>query len=301
MTASWNAIDRPLPVQPVLRSDAALLTPDNGDLHVALSARHVITVVGAPPGLLEWLNGLDGTMSLAQAIAAAPLDASQATVLLAELDRAGLLADANHGLLFRRAEDEQRDALMLAARTRGTAASAGGSRRVVSVSGSTRWVALVTAALQLPQVSLQDRPDASADLNLIVGGVFDPAAGAAADTAMANGWTHLCVLISAVDAALMPLTVPGLTACRRCWALHRDRRAPDWAGSLHPARRPAPPRLPHHHRALVLGLIVEHTLQALSCLQRPTARERYLDLRRGTVELRSIEPHPACGCARAAA
>lgn len=298
---SEHADPATLPAQPLLRRDAALLVGGEGDLRIALSARRVVTVVQAPAGLAEWLASLNGLRSLSQVLADAPLDEGQARALLAELDRAGLLADANHGVPFRHVADAQHDALRLAGRR-----EAPGMTNQVHVAGSRRWIAPVSSALQVPGIAAGPATPGRCDLTLIVGDAFDPAGSAASGAAMARGVPHVSVQISAVDAALLPLTVPGCTACLRCWQLQRDHRAPDWAVWVLHGDVPDPPLLPNHHRALVLALIVEHTLDALAVLQRnasdpSTAAERYLDLRRGSVELRTIGTHPACGCDRRAA
>lgn len=292
----------PLPAQPLLRRDAVLIVDGRGDLRIALSARHVVTVVDAPAGLAPWLRRLNGLLGLAQAVAAAPVDEEQAKALLSELGRAGLLADANHGVPFRRSSDEERDALRLA----GRAPIATTPQRLVSVTGSRRWTPPVTSALQVPGVAAGHGWPQGADLVVIVADAFDPAGETASRSAMAAGSPHLSVLISAVDVSLLPLTLPGRTPCLRCWQLQRDLRTPDWGVWASPGAPPDPPLLPTHHRALVLGLIVEHTLAALAALgaqghQPSTTPERYLDLRRCSVELRQIGAHPACGCIRAAA
>lgn len=291
-----SPISHPLPAQPLLRRDAALLCHGSGDVRIALSARQVVTVVGAPARLPEWLESLDGLHSLEQVVAGAPVDPPQARRILTELDRAGMLADADHGMPFRAAGDVQHDALLLADRRR----AGRRGQRTVAVAGSRRWRSPVCAALRLPGVSVEPGNGDGADLLVIVTDAFDTSGESTAAGAMARGLPHVCAVISAVDAVLLPLTLPGRTACWRCWQLQRDSRTPDWAAWAFRGQRPDEPRLPQHHRALVLGLLVEHTLNALDRLD-ATATERYLDLRKGTVRLRSIEPYPACGCIRLAA
>ena len=123
---------------------------------------------------------------------------------------------------------------------------------------------------------------------------------------MAAGLPQLLIEVSAFDVLLSPLTLPGRTACPRCWSLHTDAREPDWREWLYRGRTPAPPQLPTHHRALVAAVAVDHTLAAAAVLRGAAqpglaALERRVDLRSGAVASAPIRPHPACGCLAVAA
>ena len=297
-----------LPRLPQLRRDAAVLAVRGGVLHLALSARQVLSVANASPELVHWLLLLDGTMHLDDALACAPVSDAEARYLLAELDRGGFLAEANEGLLFRRSETAQHDALRLAQQTRAGASRATGGRPAraqltVGLAGEQGWTQALGRALALPGLRVQQAA-ARADLLLVIGDALDPKAQEAGAAALAGGTPHVSVAVSAVDAVMLPLTVPGRTACRRCWALQRDNRVPDWSAWIYAGRQPDPPTLPSHHRALVLALVVEHLLCAVPAVRNPhdpaalaaASVERYLDLRRATVTVEPIRSHPACGC-----
>lgn len=304
-----------LPLQPLLRRDAALLALRNGTLHLALSARQVLTVDNASLELVDWLLLLDGTTHLDAALAAAPVPESDARYLLAELDRGGFLAEANEGLLFRHDEAAPTDALRLAQQARaGSCRSTGrpharGGDLVLWLRGDRDWTQPLQRALALPGLRVQPDGSGTPDLVVVMAAALDPAAESAAAMAMAKGTPHVCIAVSAVDAVMMPLTLPGRTACRRCWALRRDNRVADWPAWTYGGRLPDPPRLPVHHRAMVLGLVVEHLLSVLPVLRDPedphlrstASLERYLDLRRATVEVVALDSHPSCGCIRSAA
>lgn len=298
---------RPLPVRPYLRSDVAVIARPRQPLTIAGSARHIVQVVAPPEGLGAWLVALDGTVAAAEATLTAPLPPDQARYLLSELDRAGLLGDANVGRAFSDPSLGQRDALEQAARARDGSlpVSAAAAPIAVAVRGGEEWARPLRAALgSCPaQVRLVAEPDAA--LLVSVATAF----GAASDTGgrmWSGGAAHLALVISAFDALLSPLGIPGRTACATCWSLHTDARHHDWPDWTVGGRPPRPPRLPSHHRALVTAMTVEHILVGAAVLRGEAlaelaSLERTIDLRSGTVSCRSVPPHPSCGCCRAAA
>ncbi len=299
----------PLPAMPALRRDVAVIARPRQPLLIAASARHVVQVVAPPAGLAEWLAGLDGSHDVAQAVAAAPLPLRDAYFLLRELDRAGLLTDANHGHPFRSRATASRDGLRLAAQARDGAVRRSRPRpeaTAVGISGDRNWVPVLEAALVgcPEQVRLSTSTDPA--LLVTIGTTFADGSASARSRAMAGAIPHLDVTVSAFDAVLSPLTVPGRTACYRCWTLRTDRRSGDWAEWTFGGRTPEPPRPPAHHRALIVALAAEHTLAAVDVLRGRLAPgsaelERVLDLRTATVRARPVGPHPACGCIALAA
>ena len=296
---------RPLPAWPRLRRDVTIIALPLQPLLLAGSGRHVLTVHAPPADLAGWLDGLDGTVSLEQALLAAPLPTEPAQYLLVELSRAGLLIDGNAGRAFAEAEHLQRDALRQAERARdGALPGAGDSRPVAaSLAAPTQWRRLLGPALRecREQITLVGPGEA----RLLVT-VATPLQEPPAASAMAAGLPHLLIEVSAFDVLLSPLTLPGRTACPRCWSLHTDAREPDWREWVYRGRAPAAPQMPTHHRALVTAVAVEHTLAAAAVLRGEAqpglaALERRVDLRSGTVVSAPIRPHPACGCLAVAA
>lgn len=306
-SASRARPGHPLPLRPYLRSDVAVIARPRQPLTIAGSARHVVHVVSPPTGLADWLASLDGAVALGEAVAAAPLPADQAGYLLGELRRAGLLGDANAGRAFSDPAAGQRDALDQAARARDGSIPrrTEGSPTPVAVRGGDTWAQPLRAGLgSCPaHVRLTAEPDAVLVVSITTAFAADPDARG---RMWAEGAAHLAVVISAYDALLSPLSIPGRTACPTCWSLHTDARHHDWRDWTVGGRPPRPPRLPAHHRALVTAVAVEHILTAAAVLRGEAvpelaALERSVDLRAGTVSCRSVSPHPACGCCRAAA
>ena len=283
-----------LPAWPCLRPDAQVVAPPRGSLHVALSLRHLVSIENPPAGLAEWLVGLDGLVPLAEAIGNAPVPDEDAAHVLAELDRAGLLADASYGVPFRHVEDEQGDALGLASRARGVGHPPPAGR--VWVAGQEPWRSRLASALDGCTGLAYSVAGPPADIVAVISGPFQQEPGGATDRADALGIPRLSVKVSAVDAVMSPLDAD----CASC----RGREvADDWGTWLFGGRAAAAPRLPVHHRALVIATAVEHILTAVSTatggsLTPRAGYERVVDLRRGTVTLRQ---GGSAGCACLAA
>lgn len=295
----------PLPARPQLRRDVAIIARPLQPLLLAGSGRHVLTVHSPPADLAAWLEGLDGTVSLEQALLVAPLPTESAHYLLVELTRAGLLSDGNAGRAFADSAHLQRDALRQNERARDGAlpGEPGSSPVAAALAAPAEWTRLLGTALRAcpEQITLVG----SGQARLLVT-VATPFREPPAASAMAAGLAQLLIEVSAFDVLLSPLTLPGRTACPRCWALRTDAREPDWREWLYRGRTPAPPQLPTHHRALVTAVAVEHVLAAAAVLRRQAqpglaALERRVDLRSGTVASAPIRPHPACGCLAVAA
>lgn len=307
MPATDPQPDRPLPALPHLRGDTAVIARPRQPLLLAGSACHVVTVLSPPPGLTAWLHGLDGTQPLEAALLAAPLPTEAARYLLQELDRAGLLGDGNAGRSFADPAHYQRDALRLADRARDGALPVAPATHPLPVAlrGAAQWVRPLGTALSgcASHVALvaadQARLVVDIDTAFATPGVADRGA-LLADAA------KLRVAISAFDALFSPLSLPGQTACPRCWSLQTDVRQPDWEDWLYAGRCPQPPHVPTHHRALITAVAVEHILTAAAVLRGAAlpdaaARDRRIDLRAGTVSSAPVAAHPACGCIRRAA
>ena len=295
------------PAMPCLRPDAAVL-PAGGALLIAMSARHVVQIIAPPGRLADWVRSLDGTIQRDDAVAAAPLPPQDAQYLLGELDRAGLLLDGARGLPFRGSAEQQRDALRVAAQTRD-----GAIRRTqppapptrVRVCGSADWTRPLTAALAACSEDVRLVEGGSAELLVAIGAAFDPRREDAIGAAMASGMPSASIEVSAADAVFSPLTIPGRTACRRCWELTCDDRPEDWAAWLIGGRTPDAPRLPAHHRALVVAMAVERVLLCVGVLRADLLPQRAavdarLDLRTFTLTTSAVAPHPMCGCVQSA-
>ncbi len=298
-----------LPSQPCLRPDAVVIADAGAPVRIALSARHVVAIDSPPPGLSEWLVSLDGTVPLADASATAPLPPDEALELLGELDRAGLITDASTGLLFRSRESLQSDAVRVAAQARSGAIRRPAPKAAPSrvwVTGCADWARPLSDAVARCGGATCASDESRADLVVVIADAFDHRSRELASRAMAIGIPHVGVEISAVDAVFTPLTIPGRTACRRCWSLQVEEPADDLPARAFAGRLPEPPRLPAHHRALVLALALEHTLCAGEVLSGGLPpdqgeQERYLDLRATAIQNRRVQPHPACGCVGLAA
>lgn len=302
--------DEPLlPYLPCLRRDAVVLNGPDSSIRIASSARHVVTIPDPPDGLVDWLAGLDGSLLLQESLLSCDLPTELLRYMLRELDRAGLLIDANTGQPFRAAGGEQRDALLLARQARDGAVrnSAGSPAPVmVWVRGSSSWTGALTEAIGATSGQLAPSDESKAELMVAIGDSHDESVAAHCDSAAGLGLAHLAVWISAVDAVLSPLMMPGATACRWCCCSMFDERGDDWPTWSYGGRTPERPRLPAHHRALVLALVVEHALIAADVMRGrldpgSADRERMLDLRRGTVSVLRRQAHPACNCLGAAA
>lgn len=118
-----------------------------------------------------------------------------------------------------------------------------------------------------------------------------------------RGVPHLPVLLREGIAIVGPLVVPGHTACLACLDLHRRDRDPAWpalASQLATsARRPEV-----SHTALVVAAAGLASAQTLAFLDgdQPTTLGACLELDGlgGAVRRRRWEPHPECGCVKAA-
>ncbi len=290
----------PLPAWPCLRPDARLIAPPLRPLRLALAPRHVVSIEDPPDGLAEWIAGLDGLSPLDEALDRAPVPSTVAAQLLRELDRAAMLLDANSGRPFR-GPSEQAAALHLASQARAADRAKGAAPVRVWVRGSEPWRTRLEAALDPCSGIVRTTNGTPADLMAIACAPFDAALDQSADLARDLDLPHTAVVVSAVDAVLTPLLLPGRAACHRCWSEQTEGAGDDWDAWQFGRRTVDRPRLPAHQLELVIGLAVEHLLLCAEALRGrlPLAAaglERRLDLLHANVTLRRIGAHPGCPC-----
>ncbi len=202
-----------------------------------------MSIENPPDGLAEWIVGLDGLAPLAEAIGNAPVPDEDAAHVLAELDLAGLLIDARRCPVPTRRGRAGRRARAGLASSRSRTPSTTGR---VWVAGQEPWRSRLASALDGCTGLAYSAAAPPADLVAVIGGPFQQEPGGATDRADALGIPRLSVKVSAVDAVMSPLDAD----CASC----RGREvADDWSTWLFGGRAAAAPRLPVHHRALVIA------------------------------------------------